>query len=385
MLTAAEVAIPLGSIAFAGFHGALGRWLLGAGRKPSRRIADAELPSVCVLLPARDEERNLRRLLPALLEQDYPVDRLKIVVVDDRSRDATAGVVAEVGTGRVEVVRVDELPPGIGPKKNALLRGMERCDSEVVLQLDADCLPGRGWVRSMAGLFGPNTGAVCGLVVHADPPPEVAGWFHGIWAVEAMGWAAVQDAAIRNGIPISAHGGNLAYRRRAFSSVGGFGRHVDMVSGDDDFLVQALADSGRWEVVAADHPATLVATEGPRTFREVWEQRKRWGSKCIRYDAKRLLLLSGIYASYLWIAAVLVAGVLRPSFLAWGLLTLAAVTAEGWLLVRRHARNTGRTRLLRWFWLAAIVQVPMVLAATCVGTFGRFRWRDGWTRARRTK
>lgn len=383
MIGPAEIFAPLGGVAFTGFHAALGRWLLAGTERPDSRRPGFELPSTTLLVPARNEEANLRRLLPVLFQQDYPTHLLQIVVVNDRSTDGTSQVVQELGQGRVDLVEVADLPDGIGPKKNAILQGLGVARGEIVLQLDADTSPGLGWVRAMAGSFEPRTGAVCGLVFHAPAEAGVPGWFHGIWALEALGWAAVQDAAIRNGIPISAHGGNLAYRRKAFDSVGGFGKHGAVVSGDDDFLVQSLSDSGRWEVLSTREPSTQVTTRGPSSWSIVWEQRKRWSSKCVRYDAKRVLLLSGIYASYAWIALLLLVSISSPSYLPWALLPLAAFALEAWFLVRSMARKSGRTGLLIWFPLAAAVQVPLVLAATFAGTFGRFRWKDGWTTAAR--
>jgi cellulose synthase/poly-beta-1,6-N-acetylglucosamine synthase-like glycosyltransferase len=379
-----DILVPLVAIGFTGFHIAFGRWLLAGLRRAAPRLS-TDLPPATILVPARDEEANLRHLLPALLAQDYPKDRLQILVVDDRSTDGTAEIVQASGGGVVELVAVGDLPAGIGPKKNAILRGLERATGEIVLQLDADNTPQPGWARAMVGSFGPRTGAVCGLVFHAERFPGVKAWFHGTWAVEALGWAAVQEAAIGNGVPISANGGNLAYRRKAFESVGGFGRHGHVVSGDDDFLIQALADSGRWDVVSAGAPQTQVTTRGPSGWSVVWEQRKRWGSICVRYDAKRVALLSAVYASYAWIAILLPLSLLDPRLLAWAVLPLLAILWEAWVLVESLAGRTGRRRFLVWFPLAALLQIPLVLVATAAGTFGRFRWKDGWTRASRAR
>jgi len=382
MTGAGDILVPLVAIAFTGFHIAFGRWLL-AGLRRTTSPPSADLPSATILVPARNEEENLRNLLPALLAQDYPKDRLQIIVVDDRSTDGTPEIVQALGGGVVELVAVRDLPRGIGPKKNAILRGLGRATGEIVLQIDADNTPQSGWARAMVGCFGPRTGAVCGLVFHAERAPGVVAWFHGTWAVEALGWAAVQEAAIGNGVPISANGGNLAYRRKAFESVGGFGRHGHVVSGDDDFLIQALADSGRWEVAAAGPAQTQVTTRGPSGWSVVWEQRKRWGSICVRYDAKRVALLSAVYASYAWIALLLPLSIVHPRLLAWAVLPLLAILWEAWVLVEALARRTGRGRFLVWFPLAALLQIPLVLVATAAGTFGRFRWKDGWTKASR--
>lgn len=381
-MTLLHVVVPLLSVGFLAFHAAFARWLLaGIERGRTKPPGSYETPLVTLLVAARNETANLPELIESVLGQSYPVDRTQIIVVDDRSSDNTAELAMNLGRERVEVVRVDELPAGVGPKKNAIMSGLNHARGEIVIQIDADNRPGADWLASIVAAFGPRTGAVCGLVLHRPAASRVSAWFHGIWAVEALGWSAVQAAAIGGGKPISANGGNLAYRVAAFRDVGGYGRHKGVVSGDDDFLVQSIADSGRWDVVCPLDPRSFVRTAGPESWTQVWEQRKRWGSKCIRYDLERVLLLGAVYLSYAHVALLAVFGLGAPWMLVWSAAVVLAIFLEAWLLVRRTAKATGSGELLKWFPLAAAIQIPLVLAAVGAGTLGRFRWKDGPTRA----
>jgi cellulose synthase/poly-beta-1,6-N-acetylglucosamine synthase-like glycosyltransferase len=381
-VTVLHVVIPLLSVGFLAFHAAFARWLLEGIERGRRKLpASYETPQVTILVAARNETANLPDLIGSLLKQSYPVDRTQILVVDDRSSDDTAELAVSLGKGRVEVVRVDELPAGMGPKKNAIMKGLTLAKGEIVVQIDADNRPGTDWLGSIVAAFQPRTGAVCGLVLHRPRASSVSTWFHGIWAVEALGWSAVQAAAIGGGKPISANGGNLAYRIAAFRDVGGYGRNKGVVSGDDDFLVQSISDSGRWDVVCPLDPRSFVFTTGPESWSQVWEQRKRWGSKCIRYDLERVLLLGAVYLSYAHVALLALFGLEAHWILGWSGAVVAAIFLEAWLLVRRTAMATGSGGLLKWFPAAAAIQIPLVLAAVGAGTLGRFRWKDGPTRA----
>ncbi len=381
-MTVFHVLIPILGVGFIAFHTAFARWLLsGIPRKPVVVPVSYDTPLVTILVAARNEAQNLPQLIPALLAQSYPTDRTQIVVVDDRSTDSTASVARELGLGRVEVVTVESLPSGMGPKKHAIQRGLGVARGEIVVQIDADNLPGPDWLTSMVSNFQPRTGAVCGLVLHHAKAQGVGSWFHGIWAVEALAWSAVQAAAIGAGKPISANGGNLAFRRKAFEDIGGFGRNQNVVSGDDDFLIQSIADSGRWEVVCPQSISSQILTAGPVDWRQVWEQRKRWSSKCIRYDLERVFLLSTIYLSYAYVALLALSSVFLPWTLLYSGLVGSAIFLEAWFLVHRMAARTNSRNLLKWFPLAAGIQIPLVLAAVWAGTLGRFRWKDGLTKA----
>ena len=56
-------------------------------------LPDADCPAVSILVPARDEAAKLPQALPTLLAQDYP--RYEVIVVNDRSRDATGQILEE--------------------------------------------------------------------------------------------------------------------------------------------------------------------------------------------------------------------------------------------------------------------------------------------------
>src|SRR5512135_1549082 len=91
------------------------------------------MPRVVVLLPARDAAATVRAAVVSILRQ---TERdLRVVCVDDGSRDGTAAVLAGLAERdrRVEVVS----GPGEGIAR-ALNRGLARCDAELVARMDAD-------------------------------------------------------------------------------------------------------------------------------------------------------------------------------------------------------------------------------------------------------
>ncbi len=102
-------------------------------RTKHARIAPDLLPPVSVLIPARNEAENLRRLLPTLLAQDYP--EVEIIVYDDGSEDETWSVIEEAG---VRGLRGDGPPPGWVGKVHALYQATRAATGAVYLFLDAD-------------------------------------------------------------------------------------------------------------------------------------------------------------------------------------------------------------------------------------------------------
>ncbi len=107
----------------------------------------SEGPTICVLIPARNEEQNLRLLLPALMG---PNPGLEVMVFDDESEDATAAVAKQLGA--TVISPSEPLPSGWTGKNRAchqLAQAAGRTDAEWFLFLDADVCPAPGFLPGM--------------------------------------------------------------------------------------------------------------------------------------------------------------------------------------------------------------------------------------------
>jgi hypothetical protein len=96
----------------------------------------ATLPTVSVLMGAYNYEQYVGRAIESALEQDYPSDRLEIVVVDDGSKDGTAAVVADLADrhpGRIRLIRQAN-----GGATAATNRALAEATGDLICLLDAD-------------------------------------------------------------------------------------------------------------------------------------------------------------------------------------------------------------------------------------------------------
>lgn len=95
-------------------------------------------PRISVVVPARNEERDIEKAVRSLLAQDYP--DFEVIVVDDRSTDSTGAILERLAAEdpRLKVVRGAEPPPGWLGKPHALFQGAARARGDLLLFADAD-------------------------------------------------------------------------------------------------------------------------------------------------------------------------------------------------------------------------------------------------------
>lgn len=332
-------------------------------------------PFVSIVVAARDEVDSLRRLLPALLAQDYP--RYEVIIVDDRSTDATAQLLTEwqQRESRLIAVRVDALPEGRSPKMYALEQGIGRSQGELLLLTDADCRVPPSWAAATAAVFTRDVGAAIGYVDLYAAHDTLLEQFQAFDYFTMMAMAA---GATQLGHPLGGAGANLAYRRAAYDQVGGFAAMPSGAVADDMLLVQRVLNETDWRVVFCDDPQAFIATAAEPTLAALLQQRARWmagGGEVLQQNKPLLVastligLLNGMLLGWpLW---------LRRTDLRRHLLLSVAVRVLADLLhFGVAATRFRRVALLRYLPLWLLIQPPYMVGLPLYSLSRRWSWKE---------
>jgi cellulose synthase/poly-beta-1,6-N-acetylglucosamine synthase-like glycosyltransferase len=330
-----------------------------------------------VIIAARNEEHTLDHCLAHVFDQSLPPERFEVIVVNDRSTDATAAVCEGYGRNHpnMSVITVTQTPRGIAPKKHAVTQGVRKARNEIVVLTDADCTVPRQWLETISRYFSGDTGLVQGITVYAENA-SLNRFFWGLQSIDFLSHGVVSAAAIGMGMPLNSNANNFAFRRALFEEVGGYGDGSEkVISGDDDLLLQRIATDKNWQVRYMTDPAGAVTTAPTPTVAGVFEQRKRWGSKTVNYSTRQIAFLSGVFLFYCGIAAAVIMGFFEPRFFL-AAAAMAAVKIVGeYLLLIPGTALFGRKQLRPFILPASLLQAPMVIAAVVLGVFGRFSWK----------
>ncbi len=115
-------------------------WMLSRELQPASPFADESLPSVSVIMPARNEEAAIESSLRSVLNS--AAVSFELIVVNDRSTDGTGEIIDSIATGenRVRAVHISELPPGWLGKNHAMHVAAQRATGDLLLFTDGDVI-----------------------------------------------------------------------------------------------------------------------------------------------------------------------------------------------------------------------------------------------------
>ena len=345
---------------------------------PAAPLPDAALPSVAIIISARNEQDNLPGLLRALNRLDYPGEKLEICIIDDRSQDRSREILrrAQAENPCITVLHIDDLIPDTAPKKRAISMGIAATRGEIILLTDADCTPPPTWVRAMAAHYRDRrTVMVPGYSSYRFDHPAPA-LVRGMLALEYFTHSALAAASTPLHHPITACGCNLSYRRSTWEQVGGFGELNQWISGDDDLFVHKVAQRYPGRFSYAFSAEARVPQAAPKTFRQFWNQRIRYASKSRQYQPGLITGLVAVYFVNVFVFFGSLSFALSPQLAAGAGIAWLLKAGGEWLFLRRVTRACGEEHLLRWFLPAQLVHPLYVIVFGCLGLFARFQWKE---------
>jgi cellulose synthase/poly-beta-1,6-N-acetylglucosamine synthase-like glycosyltransferase len=267
---------------------------------PRRRLAKGIPPvsiSLSILICAHDEADNLRRNLPAVLNQDYflpdGAPAFEVIVVNDASTDESAALLDAFAAAhshmRIIHIAASEARRFPG-KKFPLSRGLEAAAHSHIVCTDADCQPvGRHWLREMAAPLAQGKKIVAGYGGFFIEK----GWLNAFIRHETANTFMQYSAFSRAGFPYMAVGRNLAATKAAFLEAQQSEAWSQLPSGDDDLLVQHGATAGNMAI--ADQPESFTFSEAKKQLGDYLAQKRRHVSTA-KFYSRRSKLLPGAYA-----------------------------------------------------------------------------------------
>jgi chlorobactene glucosyltransferase len=230
-----------------------------------------DAPRITVILPARDEETNIGHCLESLLAQDYPQNRLSVLVVDDQSVDSTAVIVRSLSERhpRITLINSPPLPPRWVGKSHACWIGARSAAqaTQWLCFIDADVTVARSALSSAVHAVLTQRLDLLSLM----PRQELRSFAERL--ILPCGFillSFLQDlrhSQARSGNDVAATGQFMLVRRDAYEAVGGHAAVCTVICEDLEFA-RRLKQSGRAILLMGGD--NLLSTRMYTGWRTLW-------------------------------------------------------------------------------------------------------------------
>jgi len=327
---------------------------------------------VSVIICARNEEGNLRKFLPAVLEQDYP--DFEVVVVNDCSEDDSYEVLGEYlkKYKNLKVSNIIKDPKFTHNKKFAQFIGIKAAKNEFLVFTDADCKPeSEKWLSRMASRFDTKTDFVLGYGGFFSKKGLLDKYIR----YDCMTIAIQYLGMALKGMPYMGVGRNLAYRRSLFFDKKGFGNHAHLASGDDDLFVNSNAS--RQNVAIEFRKESHTRSVQARDLNGFYKQKVRHLTTAVHYKLRdKVALISEPVSRVLFYVSF---AILISNLFLWQLvLAVFAVRLAGQITVfMLNQKKFNEPGLLGWVPIFDIFS-PFINALLYAGSLWEGTGKNKW-------
>ena len=278
------------------------------------------LPSVTVIVPARNEAAIIGRVVRSLVALDYPKEPgFRVLVIDDHSSDDTA--VLAVSAGADVVLLDDEPPPGWTGKCNACEQGTRRSNSDWLLFTDADTLHTPDSLRRAVTYAEIHKLDALSLLLRQECV--------GLWDRAVLPLAYQQFfAVLRRDKPVF-NGQYILIRRSVYERSGGFGAVRSRVM-EDVALAESLGKQGY--KIALINGERVASVQMYADFASLWRGMTKTAFAAARDRGSAGWLLAGVTLAGAYLLVLLVYSLVSAQWVIVVSGILVAVWNGYWLL-----------------------------------------------------
>lgn len=257
--------------------------LIGFKLLPTTRHQNIEASTIfTVIIPFRNEAKNLPILIDSITSLDYPTSKVDFLFVDDASEDNSVQVIEKFAKKHpsVRIKILSNQRKSNSPKKDAILTAVSHTESEWIVTTDADCILPKKWLLLLNQKVVQKQPKMIAAPVTYQSNSTL---FHYFQLLDFLSLQATTIGTFGLRIPFMCNGANLAYQREAFMEVQGFVGNDTIASGDDVFLLEKFIKHWPNKVVYVKATQATVQTFPVETIQQLIAQRIRWASKSTHY------------------------------------------------------------------------------------------------------
>ncbi len=354
-------------------------WLTyGMDKVPVSELIDLKAKTTfSIVIPFRNEEENLPRLLNSLKQLKYPFSHFEIILIDDDSHDKSIKIIENFQDKKdskhlnIRILKNKRLSNS--PKKDAITIAIKHAKYNWIITTDADCKLPNYWLDSFDEFIQTNDAiAICGPVLFKGN----TSFFHRFQSLDTLSLQGVTMGSFGIGYPFMCNGANFAYKKSSFKTVNGFDGNDNIASGDDIFLLEKFLKLDKKRVFYLKNTKAIVTTDVAKNLKSYFQQRLRWASKSTRYNSlfAKLLGLLVLVTNITMIALIPLLFFKIVTIKATVLIVILKLSCD-YLLLYKTVRFFNEESLLSSFIFGSLIYPFLNIFIIFMMPFKGFRWK----------
>ncbi|MEL0644061.1 glycosyltransferase [Olleya sp. Ti.3.14] len=357
----------------------IGFFVLGFDKVKQFRLQDiTPKTTFTVIIPFRNEAKNLPELIDSLLNLNYPKHLFEVVLVNDDSEDDSIKTIknqlSHSQTTEYSIKIIDNQRETNSPKKDAITSAIKQAKHQWIITTDADCIVPIYWLDSFDNFIQSHTVKMIAGPVCYNQNKGLLNYFETLDFLSLIG-ATIGGFGINK--PFLCNGANLAYQKQFFKQLNGFEGNTNIASGDDIFLMEKAVKTDNQSILYLKNNQAIVTTKPQSNLKNLISQRVRWASKTSNYKnnfAKIVGLLVLLMNASLLIGLLLVAlGLFALKPFAYLFFIKVAID---FILIYKACQLFNKEELLKHYLWSCFIYPFFSVYIAFISMFTTYKWKN---------
>ncbi|MEO9570088.1 MAG: glycosyltransferase [Polaribacter sp.] len=322
--------------------------------------------SFSVVIPFRNEAKNLPALLKSISELNYPKELVEFILIDDDSTDNSVDIISGF-QNNIQIIKNSRISNS--PKKDAITTAISIAKNNWIITTDADCILPENWLKIFDNFIQKTNPKMVVAPVNYKVKNNFLEQF------QLLDFMSMQGTTIGGfGIhfPFLCNGANLAYKKEEFLKLNGFKGNNNIASGDDIFLFEKFIKSDKNCVGYLKSKEAIVTTFPVKNWTDLINQRTRWAAKTGNFSSLKVKLIgllvlftNFLVVYYLWIESI---ELLFVPF-------VVKMSIDLFLFLPTIKFFNQKSSFFKWYVLASLLYPFFSLYVVFKSFFFRYNWK----------
>ena len=331
--------------------------------------------SFSIVVPFRNEAKNLTDLLNSISALNYPVNMFEVLLINDASKDDSCTIIENIKQQfpSIAILLLNNKRLSGSPKKDAINTAISTAKFEWIVTTDADCIVSKNWLHLFNQFIEDLKPVFISAPVKFKEESSLLYQFQNLNFLSLIG-STIGSFGIKK--PILCNGANLCYNKAIFEKLNGFEGNSSIASGDDIFLLEKMTENFPEETHYLKSQDAIVETKSEKTIEFFLNQQIRWASKSANYKnifTKFVGIV--IFTMNFTILVLLVSSLLFSFFWQWLMLIFIAKILVDFILIQKTSEFLQNKKPLKSYLAIAFLYPFFTIFIVTISTFKSYKWK----------